>query len=113
MTFMEVKKMRTATLKRMLSRPTIDDELMLHRVDCLGSNGKLDNYEFVLGKQVEFANAPLVPPRLVTGVDLMQLGWSSGPDLGRVLNEIQTLQLEGQLTTKEQAIVWAQSQRRA
>ena len=113
MTFMEVKKMRTATLKRMLSRPTIDDELMLHRVDCLGSNGKLDNYEFVLGKQVEFANAPLVPPRLVTGVDLMQLGWSSGPDLGRVLNEIQTLQLEGQLTTKDQAIVWAQSQRRA
>ena len=66
-----------------------------------------------IAKQVEFANAPLVPPRLVTGVDLMQLGWSSGPDLGRVLNEIQTLQLEGQLTTKEQAIVWAQSQRLA
>ena len=113
MTFMEVKKMRTATLKRMLSRPTMDDELALHRVDCLGSNGKLDNYEFMLAKREEFANAPLVPPRLVNGADLMQLGWPAGPDLGRVLNDIQTLQLEGQLTTKEQAIAWAQSQRQA
>jgi hypothetical protein len=43
----------------------------------------------------------------------MQLGWPAGPDLGRVLNDIQTLQLEGQLTTKEQAIAWAQSQRQA
>ncbi|MFM7604842.1 MAG: CCA tRNA nucleotidyltransferase [Prosthecobacter sp.] len=111
MTFMEVKKMRTATLKRMLSRPTIDDELMLHRVDCLGSNGKLDNYEFVLAKQEEFANAPLVPPRLVTGLDLMQIGWAPGPELGKLLNDIQTLQLDGQLTTKEQAIAWAESQR--
>jgi len=113
MTFMEVKKMRTATLKRMLSRPTMDDELALHRVDCLGSNGKLDNYEFMLAKREEFANAPLVPPRLVNGADLMQLGWPAGPELGRVLNDIQTLQLEGQLTTKEQAIAWAQSQRQA
>ena len=111
MTFMEVKKMRTATLKRMLSRSTMDDELALHRVDCLGSNGKLDNYEFMLAKREEFANAPLVPPRLVNGADLMQLGWPAGPELGRVLNDIQTLQLEGQLTTKEQAIAWAQSQR--
>jgi poly(A) polymerase len=113
MTFMEVKKMRTATLKRMLSRPTMDDELALHRVDCLGSNGKLDNYEFMLAKREEFANAPLVPPRLVNGADLMQLGWPAGPELGRVLNDIQTLQLEGQLTTKEQAIAWAQSLRQA
>jgi len=78
-------------------------------VDCLGSNGKLDNYEFMLAKREEFANAPLVPPRLVNGADLMQLGWPAGPELGRVLNDIQTLQLEGQLTTKEQAIAWAQS----
>jgi poly(A) polymerase len=111
MTFMEVKKMRTATLKRMLSRPTMDDELALHRVDCLGSNGKLDNYEYMLAKREEFANAPLVPPRLVNGADLMRLGWPAGPELGRVLNDIQTLQLEGQLTTKELAIAWAQIQR--
>ena len=106
MTFMEVKKMRTATLKRMLSRPTIDDELALHRVDCLGSNGKLDNYEFMLAKREEFASAPLVPPRLINGGDLIQLGWHAGPAMGRLINTLQTLQLDGQLTTKDEALAW-------
>ncbi|MBK8090930.1 MAG: CCA tRNA nucleotidyltransferase [Verrucomicrobiaceae bacterium] len=106
MTFMEVKKMRTATLKRMLSRPTIDDELALHRVDCLGSNGRLDNYEFMLSKREEFANAPLVPPRLINGADLIRLGWHAGPAMGRLLNTLQTLQLDGELQTKEQALAW-------
>ena len=106
MTFMEVKNMRTATLKRMLSRPTIDDELALHRVDCLGSNGKLDNYDFMLAKRDEFANAPLVPPRLINGGDLIQLGWHAGPAMGRLINTLQTLQLDGQLTTKEEALAW-------
>ena len=106
MTFMEVKKMRTATLKRMLNRPTIADELALHRVDCLGSNGKLDNYEFMLAKREEFANAPLVPPRLINGGDLIQLGWHAGPAMGRLINTLQTLQLDGQLTTKDDALAW-------
>jgi poly(A) polymerase len=106
MTFMEVKNMRTATLKRMLSRPTIDDELALHRVDCLGSNGKLDNFEFMLAKREEFANAPLVPPRLINGGDLIKLGWHAGPAMGRLINTLQTLQLDGQLTTKEEALAW-------
>jgi len=108
MTFMEVKKMRTATLKRMLSRPTMDDELALHRVDCLGSNGKLDNYDFMLAKREEFANAPLVPPRLINGGDLIKQGWSAGPAMGRLLNSLQTLQLEGILKTKDEAIAWVQ-----
>ncbi|MBL9132861.1 MAG: CCA tRNA nucleotidyltransferase, partial [Verrucomicrobiaceae bacterium] len=106
MTFMEVKRMKTSTLKRMLNRPTIDDELALHRVDCLGSNGKLDNYEFMLAKRAEFASAPLVPPRLINGGDLIQLGWHAGPAMGRLLNAIQTLQLDGQLTTKDDALAW-------
>jgi poly(A) polymerase len=106
MTFMEVQRMRTATLKRFMSRPSFDDELALHRVDCLGSNGKLDNYEFVLAKREEFSKAPLVPPRLINGGDLIKLGWHAGPALGRILNAIQTLQLEGALTTKEEALAW-------
>ena len=106
MTFMEVQRMRTATLKRFMSRPSFDDELALHRVDCLGSNGKLDNYEFVLAKREEFSKAPLVPPRLINGGDLIKLGWHAGPALGRLLNAIQTLQLEGALTSKDEALAW-------
>jgi tRNA nucleotidyltransferase/poly(A) polymerase len=67
MAFMNVQKMRTATLRRFMARPSFDDELALHRVDCLGSNGFTDNYDFLLAKKQEFANEPLLPPRLITG----------------------------------------------
>lgn len=106
MMWMEVKRMRTATLKRFLSRPTIEDELALHRVDCLGSNGMLDNYDYVIAKREEFSRKPLVPAKLVNGSDLIQLGWHSGPAMGKILNAIQTLQLEGVLTSREEALDW-------
>ncbi|MCV5950798.1 hypothetical protein OFN94_38940, partial [Escherichia coli] len=48
MVFKDVKKMRTAKLRRFMARPSFDDELALHRVDCMGSNGWLDNYDFLL-----------------------------------------------------------------
>ncbi len=106
MAFMNVPKMRVATLKRFMARPGFDDELALHRVDCLGSHRLLDNYDFILQKREEFASLPLIPPRLITGNDLMQRGWKAGKDIGRVLTAVQTLQLEGTLTTKEEALAW-------
>lgn len=106
MMWMEVKRMRTATLRRFLSRPSIEDELALHKVDCLGSNGRLDNYDYVIAKREEFSRVPLVPPKLLSGQDLIELGWHSGPAMGRILNAIQTLQLEGVLTTRDEALAW-------
>lgn len=106
MMFMEVKKMRGARLRRFMARPSFDDEMALHRVDCLGSNGMLDNYEFVKAKREEFANEPELPKRLVAGGDLIALGWTAGKAMGRLLVTLQTLQLEGTLKTKEEALAW-------
>ena len=106
MRFMNVQDMRTSKLKRFMSRDTFEDELTLHRVDCLGSNGMLDNYEFLIEKRADFANEPLIPPRLITGSDLIALGWKPSPHFSRVLTEIQNLQLEATLTTREKALQW-------
>lgn len=106
MAFINVPKMRTARLKRFMSRPGFEDEMQLHRVDCLGSSGELDTFEFVRARQKEFASQPLIPPRLLNGADLIQLGWKSGPALGAVLTAIQNLQLEGALNTREEALDW-------
>ncbi len=108
MNFKDVQKMRTSKVKRMMARPTFPDELALHRVDCLGSNGLMDNYEFLLAKQQEFHtdSEPLIPPRLITGHDVMRLGVAPGPEVGALLQEAQDLQLEGTLATREQAEVW-------
>lgn len=106
MAFINVQQLRPAKLRRFMARDTFKDELQLHRVDCLGSHGMLDNLDFLHAKQEEFAHQPLIPPRLVDGHDLMQLGVAGGPRLGRLLEEIQTLQLEGRLLSREEALAW-------
>ncbi|MDI1310750.1 HD domain-containing protein, partial [Prosthecobacter sp.] len=106
MVFKDVKKMRTAKLRRFMARPSIDDELALHRVDCLGSNGMLDNYDFMLAKREELASEPMLPPRIITGADLIAQGWHAGKALGKLLHTLQTLQLEGTLKSKEDALAW-------
>mgnify|MGYP002402906800 FL=1 len=106
MAFKDVQKMRVAKLKRFLARETIDDELELHRVDCTSSHGMLDNYEFLLAKREEFANEPLIPPPLVTGHDLIALGWKPGPIFKRALDAVETLQLEGRLHDRNEALAW-------
>ena len=52
--------------KMFLSRPTFEDEMELHRVDCLASHGMLDNYRFLREKEREYANEELKPKPLIT-----------------------------------------------
>ncbi|HWQ93160.1 MAG TPA: CCA tRNA nucleotidyltransferase, partial [Clostridia bacterium] len=47
MQFKDALSMRKLTLRRLLMRPTFPLELELHRLDCLGSHGRLDVYDFL------------------------------------------------------------------
>jgi len=95
-----------AKLKRFMARPTFDDELELHRVDCQSSHRNLDNYEFLLRKREEFASEPILPSPLVRGHDLIALGLQPGPKFGEILEAVETRQLEGALRTREEALEW-------
>src|SRR3989454_6573504 len=106
MVFKDVPRMRVAKLKRFMARPTFEDELELHRVDCESSHRMLDNYEFLLRKREEFANEPIIPPPLVRGDDLIALGLRPGPKFGEILEAVETRQLEGTLRTREEALEW-------
>jgi len=106
MVFKDVPKMRVAKLKRFMARPTFEDELELHRVDCASSHRMMDNYEFLLRKREEFANEPIIPLPLVRGDDLIALGLKPGPKFGEILEAVETRQLEGTLRTREEALEW-------
>src|SRR5256885_4772186 len=93
MVFKDVPNMRLAKLKRFMARPTFDDELELHRVDCESSHRMLDNYELLLRKRQEFANEPIIPPPLVRGDDLIALSLKPGPKFGEILEAVETRQL--------------------
>ena len=104
MQFMNVQKMRVAKLKRFMAEPTFAHEMELHRVDCASSNGFTDNYEFLQSQAAAFAAQPLIPPPLVTGSDLIRLGLQPGPRFKKILDAIQTEQLEGNILTREAAL---------
>lgn len=96
MQFVELPKMRRSTLRQVLGRRHIQDELELHRVDCLSSHAKLDCYDFAQEKLRELADEPALPPPLVSGRDLIAQGFRPGPSLGAALKRLYAAQLEGQ-----------------
>src|SRR5271157_1698786 len=104
MIFKDVKQMRPAKLRRFMARPNFEIELELHRVDCAGSHSDLENHQFLVNKASEFAREPLIPPPLIRGDDLIALGLKPGPRMGQLLEAIQTAQLEGEVTTREEAL---------
>lgn len=109
MQFMNVQKMRVAKLRRFMAEPTFLLEMELHRVDCGSSNGLTDNYDFLNARSAEFAAEPLIPPPLVTGRDLIALGLSPGPRFKELLEAVQTEQLEGRVTERDDALRLLQS----
>ncbi len=112
MRFIDIRNMRIAKLKRFLRQPHFDDHLALHRADCLSSHRNLDHWTFARERREELGEEELSPARLVTGRDLIDLGWEPGPELGRELARLEELQLEGSISTREQALEVARADRR-
>ena len=110
MRFKDVRKMRESTLKRFMGLATFADQLKLHRADCLASHGDLSNWRFLRDKQKALPPTQLRPAPLINGHDLLELGFSAGPVIGTVLRAVQDRQLEGELTSKTQALQWVQKQ---
>jgi putative nucleotidyltransferase with HDIG domain len=104
-----VKEMRPAKLKRLLARETFPDELELHRIDCASSHRNLENYEFLKAKAAEMPPEVLKPAPLLTGHDLLALGLKPGPSVGQILHEVEELQLEERLKSREEALEFARS----
>jgi poly(A) polymerase len=106
MQFKDVKQMRKATLRRLLLRETFPLELELHRLDCLGSFGDLEHFNFLVEQAEELKQQPQIRPPLLTGNDLIALGVKPGQALGALLAEIRELQLADELKTPDDAKMW-------
>ena len=102
--FMHVQEMRPSRLKRFLRQPHFDEHLELHRLDCLGSHRKLGHYDFCRKALRELPPEVIRPAPLITGDDLIALGLKPGPRFKEILEEIETLQLEDKLKTRDEAL---------
>ncbi len=104
MRFMDAQRMKTSTLKRFLRQSHFDEHLALHRLDCLSSNGSLANYDYVSQALAEMGEDVLRPPRLITGRDLIAMGYEPGPAFSDWLRAVEDAQLEGRIQTREDAL---------
>ena len=103
MRFKDVGQMRASTLKKFVRLPHFDEHLALHRLDCLASHGRLDTYEFVQQFLRETPTEQFRPARLLTGEDLMRMGYRPGPTFRTMLGALEDAQLEGVVSSREEA----------
>ena len=109
MKFKDVERMRPATLKRFVRLPRFEEHLALHRLDCLSSHRNLEAYEFVTDFIRTTPPEMVRPAKLVTGEDVLALGYKPGPVVGRILAAVEEAQLNGELGSREQAISFVES----
>lgn len=102
----DAPQMRASTLKRFLREDGIDELLELARLDVLAGSGDLRTYEFCRARREELAGEHQNAAPLLTGRDLIALGMAPGPQFGAILEAAFDAQLEGEITTREQALAW-------
>jgi poly(A) polymerase len=110
MRFKDVERMKASTLKRFLRLPGFDEHMELHRIDCNASHGGLDLYEFVAEKLRTTPPDEIRPEPLMTGADLIAMGYAPGPRFKEILSAVEDAQLEGRVQGKDEAAQWVQGE---
>ncbi len=104
MKFKDVHRMKESTLKRFLRMPQFSEHLELHRLDSISSSGRLENYELAKRKLDEYSEEHLQPEPLLTGADLIGMGYQPGPVFSLILRTIEDAQLEGRIQSRDEAL---------
>ncbi|MBP5510162.1 MAG: CCA tRNA nucleotidyltransferase [Kiritimatiellae bacterium] len=99
-------QMRSSTVRRYLGMPEFPTLLEVLHLDLLHSTGDVAVWKQLKALFESFQTEPILPPRLVTGNDLLALGYESGPSLGELLRVAYDAQLEGRIRTKEEGLAF-------
>ena len=110
MRFGDTFKMKPSTLKRFLRLPFFAEHLEMHRLDCLASHGNLEVHSFLVQKLADTPESEIRPQPLVTGHDLIEMGHPPGPRFREIMAALEDLQLEGRLTSREQALAYVRQE---
>jgi tRNA nucleotidyltransferase/poly(A) polymerase len=106
--FKDVQKMRPSTLKRFVRREHFAEHLELHRLDCLACHGNLEAYHFTRGYAEALKPEEARPNPILTGNDLIDLGYTPGPEFKKILTALEDAQLENQITDRKSALDYLQ-----
>jgi poly(A) polymerase len=110
MRFGDILRMKQSTLKRFLRLPRFEEHLALHRLDASSSHGDLTLYNFARAQYEAEPAEQHRPAPLLTGSDLIAAGYRPSPQFKAMLAMAEDAQLEGTVTTREQALALIQRQ---
>ena len=89
-----------------MARDGFDELLELFRVDTIASHNDLSDYDYVVNMRESLTDRDLKPRPLVTGKDLINMGYQPGALFGRILEDVRDRQLGGELSTFEDALAY-------
>ena len=101
--FKDSRRMKDSTLKRLFVEPGFEQLAELHRADALASWGNLEDYDYVMARRRDMPPEEAEPEPLITGHDLIEMGFEPGPLFGEVLGGVRDAQLDGEIETPEEA----------
>jgi poly(A) polymerase len=78
-------------------------DLSRARADCGRGNAAAAAW---VTTQIARPRGEIDPPPLLTGADLIAAGVAAGPQMGNLLARLRGMQLDGEITTREQALEW-------
>jgi putative nucleotidyltransferase with HDIG domain len=110
MRFAQAQQMKESTLKKFMRMPRFEEHLELHRMDCQASHGDLTSFNFVREKMAVTPVEVMRPAPLITGDDLIDAGYSPGPQFKEILAAIEDGQLEGRLRDRDAAMEFVRQQ---
>ncbi len=102
--FKDAPQMRPATLKRFLRNTHFDLHLKMHFIDCMASHQNMTLYEFCVEELKKLPPDVLRPAALLSGHDLISMGFKPGPQFKGILESLETEQLEGRILDKDSAL---------
>jgi poly(A) polymerase len=110
MRFAQALQMKESTLKKFMRMPGFEEHLELHRLDCQASHGDLTSFNFMREKMAATPVEVMRPAPLITGDDLIDAGYSPGPQFKEILAAIEDGQLEGRLRDRDAAMEFVRQQ---
>jgi poly(A) polymerase len=104
MRFADVERMRVSTLKRFFRLEDFAEHLALHRMDATASNRNLHYWQFAHDRWQSMPEETVRPQPLITGRELIAAGYRPGAQFREMLDAAEDAQLEGSITTAEDAL---------
>ena len=102
--FEKLRELSVSQVKRFLRVPRFEDHMELARISATAARRNLDAWNFAVAMWRKWSGDDIAPPPLMSGDDLIGLGFSPGPLFKEILIRVEDEQLEGRLQTREQSL---------